>query len=256
MSSKIKIERPNWAICTWEVALSTNRQAFETQSCYRQPSSSDGLERDARFNTETYSVGDYFQIPGLKAIAQRHFCHAFKGVQTWHTFHEIVKQVYTSTSASDRGLRDIVTARVTENPGQSYPGRGYSPQMCRVLRLIFVFIYRILVLQCLDIVYRRINIVHVLYASITMYLLVDRIAWCPARYHAIHTICYSALYFNTVQSRLSRVNLATSRRHFRTETPKPELSTLGIGFDMRDEGMRGIKGIRYPWDRVCSRPSQ
>lgn len=73
MSSKIKIERPNWAICTWEVALSTNRQAFETQSCYRQSSSSDGLERDARFNRETYSVGDYFQIPGLKAIAKDTF---------------------------------------------------------------------------------------------------------------------------------------------------------------------------------------
>ena len=82
----------------------------------------EGLSNDedqgclARFHAQMYSVGDYFQIPGLKATAQRYFRAVFASLQSRYAFYVTVEAVYSSTPASDRGLRDMVVKMVTRCP--------------------------------------------------------------------------------------------------------------------------------------------
>ncbi|ODM14641.1 hypothetical protein SI65_09986 [Aspergillus cristatus] len=69
----------------------------------------------ATFHAQMYSVGDYFQIPGLKKASMRYFYYAFGKVESQVGFMEAVTEVYSSTPASDRGLRDIVVELSTSN---------------------------------------------------------------------------------------------------------------------------------------------
>lgn len=87
-----------------------------TEEYRKRISSDDGEECVARFHAQMYSVGDYFQIPGLKTTAQRYFRVALGCVWSRYAFYVTVDEVYTSTPASDRGLRDIVGELVMKNP--------------------------------------------------------------------------------------------------------------------------------------------
>ena len=70
----------------------------------------------ARFHAQMYSVGDYFQIPRLKATAQRYFRAAFESVRSRYAFYVTVEGVYSSTPASDRELREMVIKLVIDYP--------------------------------------------------------------------------------------------------------------------------------------------
>ena len=93
--------------------LADSRQSTD----HREGLSNDkGQDCLARFHARMYSVGDYFQIPGLKATAQRYFRAAFESIQSRYAFYVTVEAVYSSTPVSDRGLRDMVVDLVLEEP--------------------------------------------------------------------------------------------------------------------------------------------
>lgn len=85
-------------------------------------SSDEDQECLARFHAQIYSIGDYFQISGLKATAQRYFGDALKCVRSRYAFYVTVEGVYSSTPASDRGLRDMVVKFVMRNPQRMRSG--------------------------------------------------------------------------------------------------------------------------------------
>ncbi|PYI07400.1 hypothetical protein BO78DRAFT_282698, partial [Aspergillus sclerotiicarbonarius CBS 121057] len=64
----------------------------------------------ARFHVGMYAQGTYFQVDALKAKAKEHFARAF--LEGPVTIAATVAEVYRSTVASDRGLRDVVIEKI------------------------------------------------------------------------------------------------------------------------------------------------
>lgn len=97
---------------------------FSTEFPVNSEQSTDNRERSndedqeclARFHAQMYSVGDYFQIPGLKVTAQRYFHTALDSIRSRYAFYVAVEGVYSSTPSSDRGLRDMVVNLVMNYP--------------------------------------------------------------------------------------------------------------------------------------------
>lgn len=79
----------------------------------------DGLpvQEDTRMSTHAkmYALADKFGIPDLKDLASAKFVEATVSGVVSRQFPAAVQTVYTSTPKADRGLRDVIVQRITDN---------------------------------------------------------------------------------------------------------------------------------------------
>lgn len=68
------------------------------------------ISLDAR----VYSLGDKFYIAGLKDVACRKFERGLKQVDVEKDLIPIIAEIYGSTPAQDRGLRDLILGKIYE----------------------------------------------------------------------------------------------------------------------------------------------
>lgn len=67
-------------------------------------------------HTRVYSLAEKYDIPSLKALAQRKFEMAMACYYDSSEFAEAIEEVYCSTIDSDRGLRDVVLQAFRSHP--------------------------------------------------------------------------------------------------------------------------------------------
>lgn len=60
------------------------------------------------FNVRVYSIADKYDVPGLKSYAKRKFEKAVETCWDMDDFPHAITEIYSSTPAPDRGLRDLV----------------------------------------------------------------------------------------------------------------------------------------------------
>ena len=79
---------------------------FLYTSDYRDDANGD---RPLLVNAEVYGLGDKYNIDALKDLAKGKFSIALGGCLDIVSFREAIEIVYSTTPASDRGLRDCLT---------------------------------------------------------------------------------------------------------------------------------------------------
>ena len=74
---------------------------------------------------EVYKLADYLDIPTLKSIVKKKFSEALR--EDWEvvSFTKALRTIYTSTPASDRGLRDVAKAHLTAHKKSLRNHKGF-----------------------------------------------------------------------------------------------------------------------------------
>ncbi len=72
-------------------------------------------------NVSVYALADKYDIPDLKSFAKEKFRHRSRLQRAWTWTHEdlfaVLDAVYSTTPSSDRGLRDIISAKCAQEIG-------------------------------------------------------------------------------------------------------------------------------------------
>ncbi|KAF4122719.1 BTB protein, partial [Geosmithia morbida] len=83
---------------------------------------STGLVHDA----EVYQIADKYDVPGLKAHAQKKFSASLSGRWNVFGFFVAIPVVYESTPPTDRGLRDLVIEAAQRHMGEVIKEDGFD----------------------------------------------------------------------------------------------------------------------------------
>ena len=81
--------------------------------------------RPLLINANMYSIGDKYNIPTLKTLANEKFSAALSAGWDIVGFPEVIETVYTTTPSSDRGLRDCLAPVLLEHKKELHEHEGF-----------------------------------------------------------------------------------------------------------------------------------
>ena len=76
-------------------------------------------------DAKMYAIGDKYRINALKSLANTKFSDALDAGWDIVSFPEVIETVYTTTPASDRGLRDCVAPVLLEHKEELHGHEGF-----------------------------------------------------------------------------------------------------------------------------------
>ena len=100
-----------------------NMLRFLYTSNYRDDADGD---RPLLVNAKMYGLGDKYDIEALKHLAKEKFSVALDAGWDIISFPEVIDTVYSTTLASDRGLRDCLTAVLLKHKGELHEHEGFN----------------------------------------------------------------------------------------------------------------------------------